>query len=52
MDYTDQQKSALKQQLALRRKRQIALAIPLIVLLVAAALTSPRFCPKCGIALQ
>jgi hypothetical protein len=42
MDYTNQQKSAFKEQFAVRRKRQIALAIPLIVLIVAAAMTSDK----------
>jgi hypothetical protein len=101
LEYTEEQKATFKQQFAVRRKRQIILAIPLIALVlgfavltdernqvtlpgvpasmvppvflavVAGALlfslrnwrcpacdkylgkgVSPRFCPKCGVALQ
>ena len=101
MEYTEQQKATFKQQFAERRKRQIILAVPLVLLflalsfltdeknrvalpgvpaamvgplLVAAVVgallfslrnwrcpacdkylgkgISPRFCPKCGVALQ
>jgi hypothetical protein len=101
MEYTEEQKAAFKQQFAASRKRQIILAVPLVVLFVGFAVLndernggnllgmpvavivpgflvlvggavvfslknwrcpacnrylgkgiSPRFCPKCGVALQ
>lgn len=101
MEYTEQQKSSFKEQFAVRRKRQIILAVPFIVVFIAFAVAtdeenggavlgipvsvigpvfmvfvvgalafslqnwrcpacnkylgkgmSPRFCPKCGVALQ
>ena len=101
MEYTEQQKASFKQQFAVRRQRQIILAVPLIAVFVGFALLSdrqnggdvlgipaalvapvflalvagalifsfrnwrcpacdkylgkgmsPRFCPKCGVALQ
>lgn len=40
MEYTEEQKAAFKQQFAERRKRQIVLAVPLVVLFVAFAILS------------
>src|SRR5262245_47681615 len=101
MEYSEQQKASFKEQFAVRRKRQIMLAVPLIVVIIAVAVATdernggavlgipgsvigplflvfvvgaiafslqnwrcpacnkylgkgigPRFCPKCGVALQ
>ena len=101
MEYTEQQKASFKEQFAVRRKRQIILAVPLIAVFIAFAMATneenggallgipvsfigpifltfvvgalafslrnwrcpacnkylgkgigPRFCPKCGVALQ
>jgi len=37
MEYTEEQKAAFRQQFAIRRKRQIILAVPLVALIVAFA---------------
>jgi hypothetical protein len=101
LEYTDEQKATFKQQFALRRKRQLILAVPLVAMVLGFAVltdernhvtlpglpasmvppiffavvvgalvfslrnwrcpacdkylgkgVSPRFCPKCGVALQ